>query len=444
MVLPQRNILVMAGKSFLLISPSPVFLKAAEEKFSRLGINVVRAASAKEGFQLASKERFDLIIVAYTLPEMAAPAFLELLGAQKKTREIPTMVAGGASEREKAKGASLRDGWMDEAETPDDLLRRLEGIFLQKSLMSAGSGKVVAVDDSPIALKKFEQTLKEHGYEFRPVQDPNKAIETVMEFHPDLILMDQNMPDISGFDLTKMILSQRGMERIKIVMVTSDQKKETVIKALECGVVDFLTKPFDDEILLARMKTHISNKKLFDDLARAYEQMEKLNQKLEILSTTDAMTGMCNHRRFVEALMSEMGKGEASGAPLAMVILDVDHFKNINDTHGHLAGDDALRALARLVIDQVGSHGLTARYGGEEFAIILPGKTLEEAADLAEKLRKTVETASLGPEGAKISATISLGATAWRKGMTVDQFISAADKALYISKTEGRNRLTLG
>jgi diguanylate cyclase (GGDEF)-like protein len=443
MVLPLRNTLVMAGKSFLLISKSPVFMKAAEEKFLRSGINVVRSTGAKEGFQLASRDRFDLIICAHSLPEMAGSAFLELLAAQKKTRDIPSMVAGGPLDREKVQGAIPRDGWLDDGLPPEEILRHLEGLFLQKSLLAEGAGKVMAVDDSPIALKKFEQVLKDNGYQFRPVIDPKNAIDTAAEFLPDLILMDQNMPDINGFDLSRMILAQRGMEGIKIVMVSSDQKKETVIKALECGVVDFLSKPFDDEILLARMRAHITNKKLFDGLTLAYEQMEKLNQKLEALSATDGMTGLCNHRRFVEGLMMEIGKAESSGGQLALVILDIDHFKIINDAHGHLAGDEALKAVAKIAAERAKGLGMTARYGGEEFAIILPGKDIAQAAAMAEDLRKAVEGAELDVGKAKVKSAISLGAAAWSKGMTADQLIALADKALYQSKHEGRNRVTV-
>jgi len=120
--------------------------------------------------------------------------------------------------------------------------------------------RVMAVDDSPIALKKYAATLGDAGYGYRPVQDPKAALEAIAEFRPDVILMDQIMPGIDGFELTKMIMATHGMEKIKIIMVSSDNKKETVVKAVQGGAVDFLMKPFDDDTLLAKIRLHLSRK----------------------------------------------------------------------------------------------------------------------------------------------------------------------------------------
>jgi len=432
----------MAGKTLLLVSKNPAFLGNIENHFARHGIGVARASGAKDGFVKASAGNVDAIICSYSLPEMTAPMFLDLLGAQRKTRDIPALVIGSMAEELIAKKTVIRGGWLDEGASQKEIIARVESIFLEKSMLDSGPGKVMAVDDSPIALKKFEQILKQHGYEYMAVLDPNLALDTVASFKPDLILMDQNMPNISGFDLTRRIHTQRGMEGIKIVMVTSDQKNETVVKALECGVVDFLTKPFDDEILLARMRAHISNKKLFDNLAKAYSQMEKLNRKLETISITDGLTGLYNHRKFVEELVFEQGKAQASGEPLSLVLVDIDHFKKINDTYGHLAGDEALRGLSKLMKKVLAERGCAARYGGEEFAVILPSMEIGQAADVAEELRTAVEKAEFETGNAKMKTSISLGVGALTEEMTTDQLIAAADKALYQSKINGRNRVT--
>jgi len=124
----------------------------------------------------------------------------------------------------------------------------------------AGRPRVMAVDDSPIALKKYAMTLEKAGFLFRAVQDPKAAMGAITEFRPDVILMDQMMPDIDGFELTKMIVGSRGMEGIKIIMVSSDNKKATVVKAVQGGAVDFLMKPFDDSALLAKIRQYLARK----------------------------------------------------------------------------------------------------------------------------------------------------------------------------------------
>jgi diguanylate cyclase (GGDEF)-like protein len=254
--------------------------------------------------------------------------------------------------------------------------------------------------------------------------------------------MDANMPGMSGFELTQKIKSDKKMENIRIIMVTADTKKQSVVKALDYGAVDFLTKPFDEDALLARIRLHLNNKRLFDDLTRAYAELRSLNDRLELLSITDGLTGLFNHRYFHEELNLEMERAAAAQKPLSLILFDIDHFKKFNDVHGHKAGDAVLQAVGVTVMESVGDDDTAARYGGEEFAIIMPGVTMDKAMESAERLLRAVEKSELQYGGATLKVTISIGVAMWDGKLSDHRFIELADKALYESKKGGRNRVT--
>ncbi|MBI4667282.1 MAG: diguanylate cyclase [Nitrospinae bacterium] len=435
----------MKSKRILLAIENPHALSASAEAIRKAGHTVTLSRSAREALSHAGKGQFDLAVIDCALPEMDGVSFTHILKAAENTRNLPVALiclAGDESTRKEG----LEAGVSAFLEKPVDERELLKVVGAPPSELMAAEpppGKIMVVEDSPIICKAYKIILEKYGYDYHIQQDSNAAIEAIRSYMPDLILMDANMPGLDGYDLTKMIKAEPALESIRIIMVTADTKKQSILKALEAGVVDFLTKPFDEEVLLARMRTHLNNKRLFDDLAAAYHELKTLKDKLELLSITDGLTGLFNHRHFHERLVAELGICSTGGAPVSLILFDIDHFKKFNDTYGHKAGDAVLRAVADVIRDVAGEKGIAARYGGEEFAIILPGATVEKAAPVAETLREKTQARQVEFNGATLTVTISLGVAMWDGKMADNRFIELADKALYKSKEEGRNRVTI-
>jgi diguanylate cyclase (GGDEF)-like protein len=303
--------------------------------------------------------------------------------------------------------------------------------------------KILAIDDSPIVCKTYGQIMSRHGLEYRYVTDPLSAMQTIREYEPDLILMDAYMPDIDGYELTRRITADMEFENIRIIMVTGDTKNKSSVEALDTGVSDFLTKPFDEEVLLARMRTQLVSKKLHDELKNAFREMKKLKEKLELMSVTDGMTGLFNHRYFYDTLAREIEVHKLSGEPLSLLLFDIDHFKKFNDTHGHKAGDEVLVKVAEVIKRVVRENDFPARYGGEEFTVILPGADINIAVEIGERLRAGIEAEKVKYEGLTLSVTVSLGAIEYDGVKDESALVVSADDALYKSKGNGRNCLTV-
>ncbi len=414
---------------------------------SAYGYEVELVLNEADGLKLAAGGLFDLALIDSRMPEMDGTTFLGILKSAEKTKNIPVFILARDPDDKASlgnpNGLQTPEGVVPISSIESDLSNYVEAFFESALRRASGMSKVIAIDDSPIMCKLYSQILSKRNYKHQIISDPTTAIETVDKFRPDLILMDQNMPEINGFDLTRMIKSRPEHANVRIIMVTSDAKKESIIKALDSGVVDFLTKPFDEEILLARMKVHLNSKKLYDDLTNAYQLMETLKNKLEILSITDGLTGLFNHRHFYDTLSKCLAKSIDNGSTVSVMLFDVDFFKKFNDTHGHKAGDKALVMVADKIVSAKRADDIAARYGGEEFALILPDTGHYQARIEAEKIRETIENAVIEISGQAYKITVSVGVAVWNRKWDEDQLIIMADTALYQSKENGRNRVTM-
>ncbi|MBI5814071.1 MAG: diguanylate cyclase [Nitrospinae bacterium] len=433
-------------KKILLAANDNAVIQAAEDALAGSGYLLSVHSSAREALHAAHSENFSLAIVDDKLAEMDGVSFIHILRAAKTTKEIPAallVMAGDENTRKDGAGAGVL-GFLEKPCDGALLLDFVDGLFESNKVPAAASrDKVMAVEDSPIVNKMYAQIFAKHNFDFKYVSDSTTAMDEIRRFNPGLILMDANMPGIDGYELTRIIKSQRDTENIRIIMVTADTQKKSTLKALEAGVADFLTKPFDEEVLLARMRAHLNSKRLFDDLEKAYEEMKVLKDKLELLSITDGLTGLYNHRHFHDILAEMQKESKRKRSDLSLVIFDIDFFKKFNDTHGHKAGDAVLKSVAATLAGTVGKRGLAARYGGEEFTALLPGADAQAAMAVAEEIRSGVEGLCVEFGGKTLRVTVSLGVCQWDGLATDTKFIEAADKALYKSKADGKNRVTL-
>lgn len=252
----------------------------------------------------------------------------------------------------------------------------------------------------------------------------------------DIILCDLDMPGMDGFKFLSMIKTRKELQDIPIIMVTGVKDQDTKIRGLERGASDYLTKPFDPGELIARVKVQLKIKSLQDSL-------KKSNLALMELSNTDPLTRLSNRRFLMKTLEKELQRCERSQKALALIMVDVDHFKKINDTYGHQQGDVVLQTLADLMKAHLRDYDLAARFGGEEFALVLPETAIEEAVQAAERLREAVSKLRFPGEYQEIHLTISLGVATFphNKVKTVDDLIRESDRALYNAKEKGRNRV---
>lgn len=288
------------------------------------------------------------------------------------------------------------------------------------------SRKLVIIDDSAPMHALIRARLIGEELEIHSASDGRSGLEMVRALQPDLVLLDVDMPDLNGFDVCRQLKSDTVTLHIPVVFLTGASTGEDKIRGLELGAVDYITKPFDPAELRARVRSALRLKYLMDLLAR----------KAQI----DGLTGLWNRRHFDEVIQEQMSLSARHRLPLSCVLLDVDHFKAINDRFGHPFGDEVLKAIAGAINDTVRLEDTVCRYGGEEFAIILPNTALVGAILLAERVRSSIASRQVLHKTGSVNVSASFGVAEYQPGLPV-AFIEAADRALYQAKKDGRNRV---
>ncbi len=299
---------------------------------------------------------------------------------------------------------------------------------------------VLIIDDSDAVREKIIKTLESFDLfaRYYEAEDGLDGFKKLLSSPVDIVLCDLEMPRIDGFKFLSMMKSRADLQDVPVIILTGMNDRELKIKGLEQGASDYITKPFDPEELVARVRIHLKVKNLQDDLKRS-------NELLLELSNTDHLTGLFNRRYLMDVLDKEVQRSTRKGGNLSLIIIDIDHFKKVNDSYGHLQGDIVLQKVAVLLQKELRSYDIAARYGGEEFIAVLPDATIKEAAFVADRVRLAVQTAKFSGALSKLSLTISLGVALFAPPAcsSVDTFINCADDALYRAKSLGRNRVEI-
>jgi len=289
--------------------------------------------------------------------------------------------------------------------------------------------KVLVIDDNPTNLALLKVYLRRMGLIPLLAGKPALGMDMAFREHPDLILLDVMMPDIDGYEICRRLKADARTADIPVIFVSARSESEDIIAGLELGAVDYITKPFKAGELKARIG--------------AVCRMADLHEKLAAQASTDELTGLANRRRFCELLEHAVTRAKSRTSPLSLLIFDLDHFKNINDTYGHLGGDVVLRQFAHILVESVYPDDIAARYGGEEFAVIMPETAGEKAVKAAERIRRSVENCRWKVSTERVSVTVSVGVGSLEIHETLipDELIKRADTALYRAKQHGRNRI---
>ncbi len=296
---------------------------------------------------------------------------------------------------------------------------------------------ILVIEDRPSARQQIHAILKSSRLFSRidEADDGLKGFKLLLENPADIVLCDLEMPKLDGLKFLCLVNSRKELRDIPVIILTGNEDERTKIKGLEQGASDYLTKPFEPRELIARLNIHLKIKVLQDEL-------KKSNELLRELSITDSLTRLYNRRYLMECLNREFSRSCRGKTSMSLLMADVDHFKEINDTYGHPQGDRVLTALAAELRSHLRSYDIAARFGGEEFAMVLPDTGPAEAAEIAERLRRAAGEMTFSGAPA-LSMTVSLGISAAPlQGIdTVEDLIREADRALYRAKREGRNRV---
>lgn len=311
-------------------------------------------------------------------------------------------------------------------------------------LDSPFSGVILIVDDNPTNLSVLSLALKNAGYKTRVAMDGESAIEQAQEDAPELVLLDVQMPGIDGFETCSRLKANQSTQDIPVIFLTASADLENKVKGLSVGAVDYITKPFQQEEVLARVKVHLELRFLTRKVQEQAIALQQANQELHRLANLDGLTEVANRRRFDEYLDIEWRRSARENTPLSLILCDIDYFKNYNDYYGHQAGDTCLIQVARAIENALNRPAdLVARYGGEEFAIILPNTPIEGAVHIAEIIRAKIQELAIPHAQSRISSyvTVSLGICSQVPTPAVENraLVAATDKALYLAKAEGRN-----
>lgn len=299
------------------------------------------------------------------------------------------------------------------------------------------SPKILIVDDSRFARLKIEEVLRSRGVcvDFAHAENGAQGAGLLAEHQFDLVLCDINMPESDGFAFLQRKSDANGLEDVPVIMLTGEEEIEIKLNCLSAGASDYLLKPFHEEELVARAKIHLQLKELRDSLRTK-------NQALERLIRVDPLTAVANRLHLGECLRREFSRGQRHEQPFSLAILDVDHFKMVNDRFGHQVGDQVLREIALRLCKAVRAHDVVARYGGEEFALLAPHTGTKEATLVVERCRQLVSGTPFAV-GEPLKITVSAGVSSYptNGAESEDELLRQADQALYEAKRSGRDRM---
>jgi diguanylate cyclase (GGDEF)-like protein len=298
--------------------------------------------------------------------------------------------------------------------------------------------KILVADDDPLSLRMMERMLQQSGYEVITVEDGRQAVQALSHSDgPRLALIDWVMPELDGLGVCREVRNKHDGSYVYMLLLTSKQSSDDVVKGLEAGADDYLTKPCHLAELKARLHTGRRILQLEDKLVEAREEMR-------YKATHDALTLLWNRGAVLSLLRSKLSQSLREPAPVSLLLCDVDHFKQINDNYGHPTGDVVLQEISTRLLDTVRPQDAVGRYGGEEFLIVLSACGHDTLQERAEQVRKAINDSLISTRDGGLSISVSIGAVtieSWDVSYSIEPFLKQADKALYRAKASGRDRV---
>ena len=447
----------------LVVDDTPANVMLLEAKLSNEYYDVCTARDGFEAIKQAKERSPDLILLDVMMPGIDGFETCRQLKADPQVSHIPVvMVTALNSVEDRVNG--LQAGADDFLTKPIDdaaLMARVKSLVRIKTLIDelrlrdrtgaemgvlgkednsftkdVSGSRILLVDDDQVQSKRILDGLASQ-FSVDHVTKIDDTITVAMQGAFDLIIVSTQLNEVDGLRLAMHMKTRDELRHIPLIIMVDEEERDKMLKGLELGVNDYISLPVDMNELVARVQTQIRRKKYQDALKSNYQQTISM-------AITDGLTGLYNRHFLTTHSNNLVQQAHQMGRPLSEIILDMDHFKKVNDNYGHDCGDEVLIQLGKIVINAIRSADLGARYGGEEFVVLMPETDIMDAAEVAERIRRTVESTpfKISHEIGHLNLTVSVGVAHLRKGSdTAHDLHKRADEALYRSKGNGRNQV---
>ncbi len=454
----------------LVVDDVPANVKLLEAKLASEYYDVLTAKDGFEALQVVKAKKPDLILLDIMMPGMDGFEVCKRLKQDSEISHIPVvMVTALSDQADRIRGLDAgADDFLTKPINDNALFARVKSLVRIKVLLDeirmrdqtraklgittensftadVSNSRILLIDDDAVQSKQLFTKLSA-SYQVEVLEDPTNAVDKAANGNYDLIMVSTLFSDVDGLRLATQMKNREELRGVPILTLVDEDDDRIMFKGLEIGINDYLRVPVDKNEMEARVKTNIRRKKYQEALKNSYQQSISM-------AITDGLTGLYNRHYLNTHLDNLFNQAIANKRPLTLLILDMDHFKMVNDTYGHDVGDAFLKQLAKLMLDEARSSDLVARYGGEEFVILLPETDVAPIGDVAERLRRKVEAMPfiINPAtGETTNKTVSIGVAGIKlngledgKQDTPADLLKRADTALYKAKTTGRNQVVI-
>jgi two-component system, cell cycle response regulator len=446
----------MSGR-VLVVDDIEANVKLLEAKLSSEYFDVLPAYNGRSALQIADAELPDVILLDVMMPRMDGFEVCRQLKANPRTADVPVVMVTALSDvANRLRGLEVgADDFLTKPVNDTALFARVRSLVRLKRMMEelrvrenicgrfgdrdipaeqeVGPARILIIEDDDFAAARLAETLSPIANQLARAPSCTEA-QTLLAADTELIIASLSIPDCDVLRLVSQCRANEAFRQLPILLIAEDRELPRLAKGLDLGANDYLIRPVDRNELLARTHTQIRRKRLQDRLQQSYRRSLSL-------ALTDELTGLYNRRYLFAHLDELVERVHEDGISAAVLLFDIDHFKRVNDVHGHAAGDQVLRELAARTVNSVRSVDLVARLGGEEFVVVMPETDLAIAVAVAERLRAAVAREPFSiMEGERLPVTISIGvAAAAAKDDDRDRMLKRADDALYTAKARGRN-----
>ena len=444
----------------LIVDDEPLNVKLLAAMISSDQYDTVCAYSGEEALEIVTDLPPDLILLDIMMPGLNGYELTRILKSDPERRDIPIVLvtAFGGTEFEIKGLEAGADEFLNKPVNKTELLARTKSLLrlrqykeqIKTRTCSMNSitcqnkdneiveneidlPSILIVEDNKIDAKLLQRYLQGEPYQIKFAKDGEEAISRAQQERIDVILLDLILPNKNGFEVCSYLKEMESTQNIQIVAITGLSDLDSKLKGIELGVDDYLIKPVNMHILRTRVKSLVKKKALLDNLCDRYEMA--VNSAI-----TDKLTGLYNRRYFDHFLDLEIKRSLRQKSHLALLMIDIDNFKKVNDTFGHLFGDKLLNKMGDLLKTETRDTDIVARYGGEEFAIVMSNTGLKEALQIAERIRQSIQAYSFDIKNC--STTVSIGIAMYPlDANSFNELIEKSDNSLYKAKHDGKNRV---